>query len=179
MQPRDTIETRLATTADATPLAVLAAAVFREAYCSAFESDRQVEEFVAENFTPAVLQAELEAGRSWYSLGLVDGVACGFIKMESTEPPACVRCRPAIELAKLYVLRSFHGCGIANELMQRGLKHASRSGASQVWLCVWERNARAIAFYRRWGFETVGEMEFLWSGILFCDVVMTRATKLE
>lgn len=165
---------RIATPADAGIVAQLAASVFREAYYSAFELEQQVDEFVAANFTPALLKAELEAGRSWYSLGFVDGVAAGFIKLEPSELPKCVGCRPSIELAKLYVLSSFHGCGIANELMQQGLEHASHTGASQVWLCVWEKNARAIAFYRRWGFEAVGEMEFLWSDVLFRDTVMTR-----
>ncbi len=169
-----TLEARPASVADAETISIIADSVFREAYRSAFDSEKQVEDFIASNFTPSVITAELEAGHVWYSIGLVNGFAAGFIKLESTEPPACVGCRSAIELAKLYVLPPFHGCGIANELMQQGLDHASRSGATQVWLCVWEKNARAIAFYRRWGFETVGEMEFVWSGVLFRDAVMTR-----
>ncbi len=169
-----TLEARPASVADAETISAIADSVFRDAYRSAFESEKQVEDFIASNFTPSVIRTELEAGQAWYSIGLVNGVAAGFIQLESTDPPECVGCRPAIELAKLYVLRSFHGCGIANVLMERGLEHASCSGASQVWLCVWEKNARAIAFYRRWGFETVGEMEFLWSGVLFRDAVMTR-----
>lgn len=169
------LATQIATTADAVTLSELAAVVFREAYRSAFDSDRQVEEFIATHFTSDALRAELEAGRSTYALGIVDGVAAGFIKLEPSEPPECVGCRPAIELAKLYVLKSFHGCGIAHELMQRGLEQAGLSGVSQMWLCVWEQNARAISFYRRWGFEPVGEMEFLWSGTLFRDAVMTRS----
>ncbi len=169
-----TFETRPATVGDADTLAVLAAAVFRDAYRSAFDSDQQVEDCIATNFTPSVIRAELQAGHAWYSIGLVDGVEAGFIKLERSLPPECVGCLPAIELAKLYVLRPFHGCGIANVLMERGLEHASLSGASQVWLCVWERNARATAFYRRWGFASVGEMLIPWGGVVFRDFVMTR-----
>jgi ribosomal protein S18 acetylase RimI-like enzyme len=94
--------------------------------------------------------------------------------MERSPPPECAGCLPAIELAKLYVLQPFHGCGIANVLMERGLEQASRSGASQVWLCVWEQNARAAAFYRRWGFASVGEMLIPFGGVVFRDFVMTR-----
>lgn len=168
------LESRLATASDATTLSELAAEVFRDAYRSAFDSDQQVEDFVATTFTPSVMSAELEAGHAWYSIGLVSGVAAGFIKLERSPPPECVGCLPAIELAKLYVLRPFHGCGIANVLMDRGLEHASLRGASQVWLCVWERNARAAAFYRRWGFARVGEMLIPWGGVVFRDCVMTR-----
>lgn len=143
-----TFETRPASLADAETISAIAGSVFRDAYRSAFDSDQQVEDFIATNFTPSMIGAELEAGHVWYSIGLVNGVAAGFIKMEWSPPPECVGCLPAIELAKLYVLRPFHGCGIADVLMERGLEQASRSGASQVWLCVWERNARATAFYR-------------------------------
>ena len=84
-----------------------------------------------------------------------------------------------MELSKLYVLRPFHGSGIANLLMERGLEHASRGGAAQMWLCVWERNARAAAFYRRWGFASVGEMLIPWGGVVFRDFVMTRRVTPE
>lgn len=167
-------EARPATVDDAETLAQLAGAVFRDAYRSAFDSDQQVEDFIATNFAPPVLRAELKAGSAWYSIGLVNDVAAGFIKMEHASPPECVGDVRAMELAKLYVLRPFHGCGIADVLMERGLEHARHGGASRLWLCVWERNARAARFYRRWGFAPVGEMSFLWSGVSFRDLVMTR-----
>ena len=56
------LETRLATASDATTLSELAAEVFRDAYRSAFDSDQQVEDFIATNFTPSVMSAELETG---------------------------------------------------------------------------------------------------------------------
>jgi transglutaminase-like putative cysteine protease len=77
-----TLETRPAAISDAETLACLAATVFCDAYRSAFESDQQVEDFIGMNFTPAVLRAELEAGHAWYSIGSVNDVAAGFIKME-------------------------------------------------------------------------------------------------
>lgn len=169
-----TLEIRPASVADAETISAIAACVFRDAYRSAFDSDQQVEDIIATNFMPSVIRSELEAGHACYLIGLVNGVAAGFIKLEQSPPPECVGCLPAIELAKLYVLRQFHGCGIANVLMERGLEHASLSSASQVWLCVWERNARAAAFYRRWGFVSVGEVLISWSGVVFRDFLMSR-----
>jgi ribosomal protein S18 acetylase RimI-like enzyme len=168
------LETRPATVADAGTLSELASTVFRDAYGAAFDSDRQVADFIALNFTPDALRTELEVGVGWYSLGFVNGVAAGFIMMEASKPPEVVGCLSAMHLSKLYVLRPFHGCGIANVLMERGLEYASQSGHSHVWLCVWEQNARAQAFYRRWGFSSVGEMLFSWSGVNFRDFVMNR-----
>jgi ribosomal protein S18 acetylase RimI-like enzyme len=38
---------------------------------------------------------------------------------------------------------------------------ARERGARGVWLGVWERNARAQAFYRKQGFERVGSKVFV------------------
>ncbi len=168
------LTTQLVTATAAHTLSNIAATVFRDAYRSAFESDRQVEEFIATNLSPTALRSEIESGQTWYLLGLVDRMAVGFLKLERSLPPECVGCRPSIELAKLYVLKAFHGGGIANTLMQRGVEHAQRFGVTQMWLCVWEKNPRAQAFYRRWGFGTVGDMSIPWSGVVFRDLVMTR-----
>jgi ribosomal protein S18 acetylase RimI-like enzyme len=39
---------------------------------------------------------------------------------------------------------------------------------------VWERNARAQAFYRKWNFRTVGEHVFELGSDLQRDIVMER-----
>ena len=169
------LESRPATLADAINLSTLSALVFREAYQSAFDSQQPVADFITTNFSVEKYHAELVTDCASYSLGWVAGVQAGFLKLQSSVPPECVGCRSAIELAKLYILRTFHGTGIADLLMERALEQASRYGVSQVWLCVWQRNSRAIAFYRRWGFSAVGSGTFNWSGVEFRDFVMTRS----
>ena len=47
-----------------------------------------------------------------------------------------------------------------------------------VWLAVWERNHRAIAFYRKWGFVEVGNQSFLLGDDLQNDLVMQRIVKI-
>jgi ribosomal protein S18 acetylase RimI-like enzyme len=37
---------------------------------------------------------------------------------------------------------------------------ARRSENDLLWLTVWDRNERAIAFYRRWGMAEAGETSF-------------------
>ena len=67
------LTTQLVTACDAETLSVIAATVFRDAYRSAFESDQQVEEFIAKNLSPRELRSEIESRQKWYLLGLVDG----------------------------------------------------------------------------------------------------------
>ena len=170
------LECRQANPADGETLSELGATVFRAAYRSAFNSDQQMEAFISERLAPTSFRTDLNDGTAWCSLGLVDGVPAGFIQMKESDSPECVGDLRAMELWKLYVLQRFHGCGIADVLMERGIERATEDGAAQVWLCVWENSPRAQAFYRRHGFSAVGEMPHTWGGVLFRDIVMTRLT---
>jgi ribosomal protein S18 acetylase RimI-like enzyme len=46
------------------------------------------------------------------------------------------------------------------KLLDRCLTDAKRQGYKTMYLGVWERNDRAIAFYRKWDFVRVGEHIF-------------------
>jgi ribosomal protein S18 acetylase RimI-like enzyme len=59
--------------------------------------------------------------------------------------------------------------------MQASLDAARRDGHKTLWLGVWERNERAISFYRRWGFEVVGHHVFRLGSDDQSDLIMERA----
>jgi ribosomal protein S18 acetylase RimI-like enzyme len=93
--------------------------------------------------------------------------------------PAAVGEAPAIEIARLYASRRWIGAGVGAALMQRCLDDAAARGCGTVWLGVWERNARAIAFYERWGFTRVGSQSFQLGSDLQTDHVMARRAGRE
>jgi len=68
---------------------------------------------------------------------------------------------PSIELRQLYVLKPWHGAGIAPVLMDWALVEARARGAGQMFLSVFIDNHRARRFYARYGFEQVGTYDFM------------------
>ncbi len=74
-------------------------------------------------------------------------------------PPCVLASRPA-EIQRIYVDQPWHGKGTAQALMSRVLTAAVQGNADQVWLGVWENNPRAMAFYRKFGFDKVGHHVF-------------------
>ena len=74
----------------------------------------------------------------------------------NTTAPACVTHPEAVELQRLYADRSVHGTGLPMRAMQCTLDAARELGGWYAWLGVWERNARAMAFYRKAGFDEIG-----------------------
>jgi ribosomal protein S18 acetylase RimI-like enzyme len=77
-------------------------------------------------------------------------------------------------LWRFYVDRSRHGQGIASQLMAAVEAAAMERGARTLWLGVWERNPRAVAFYRKYGFERVGEHAFVLGADAQTDWVLAR-----
>jgi ribosomal protein S18 acetylase RimI-like enzyme len=86
--------------------------------------------------------------------------------------PPTIRDEATIELWRFYVDLPHHGRGLAHELMAVALEAAQARGAATMWLGVWEKNHRAQAFYRKFGFVDVGAHEFRLGNDLQTDRVM-------
>ena len=148
---------RPATTADAAPLAEIAAVTMREAFGPPHNPAELVEEYIQSSITQATLETELADPRSaFFVLELPDGTLVGYAKLRRHKPPRQMTDRNAVEIQRIYLLQSQIGQGQGRMLMEYCLDWARGQGFSAVWLGVWERNARAIAFYERLGFRKIG-----------------------
>jgi len=103
------------------------------------------------------------------------GQTVAYAQLRTGRVPDCVEGARPIELWRFYVSREWHGRGIAQALMSRVVAEAAIRGAQTLWLGVWERNPRALAFYGKCGFVDVGEHVFLFGTDPQTDRVMARA----
>ena len=88
--------------------------------------------------------------------------------------PVAVTGTEPVELVRIYVENDIIGAGYGAALMNACLEEAKKNGHRTIWLGVWEKNLRAIRFYRRWGFTKVGTKEFLLGSDLQNDHIMAR-----
>src|SRR3954451_22539180 len=150
---------RRAVPGDAEPLADLAARTFRVTF-EAFTSPEDMAAHLAGSYSPSLQLAEITSPEITTLLAVCDGLAA-FTQLRNAPPPSCVTATRPVELWRFYVDHAWHGRGVARRLMQAAIDEAASSGATAVWLGVWENNSRAIAFYRKFGFVDVGSHEFL------------------
>lgn len=81
-----------------------------------------------------------------------------------------------LELLRIYTLSRWHGSGLGPALLAAAVEEARGRGAPRLLLGAYARNHRALAFYRRSGFEVVGQRSFTVGGATYDDdVVMARA----
>lgn len=171
----DQTRLRTALPADAERLAALAAQTFRDTFADD-NSPEDMEAYVRAAFSPEFVRAELADGANAFLLAFASDAEqpAGYAKLRSgTVDPGVTGPNP-IELQRLYVDRSALGHGIGAALLQACLESARSTGHRTLWLGVWERNARAISFYEKWGFETVGEHVFRLGSDEQRDLIMER-----
>jgi GNAT superfamily N-acetyltransferase len=160
---------RLAGLADAAVLAALSLKTFVDAF-GADNRDEDMDAYTSEAFGEAQQRRELETAGIVTLLGEEDGEAIAYAQLRHTPGAAYGE----VELARFYVDRPFHGSGISQSLMDVVDVHARALGGTRLWLGVWERNFRAIAFYHKNGFVQCSRQPFLLGSDLQTDWVMSR-----
>lgn len=166
---------RPAVAADAADLSALAERTFRDAF-SALNTAENMDLHCAGAFSPAIQAAEIANPEIHTVVAESQGRLVAFAQVNlRPEPPDCVSVSPAVELRRIYVERSFHGTGLARDLMAYVLRMAAKQEARAVWLGVWEHNPRAIRFYRRLGFSEAGDHVFVLGTDPQRDLVMVRS----
>ncbi|HKU13259.1 MAG TPA: GNAT family N-acetyltransferase [Steroidobacteraceae bacterium] len=102
------------------------------------------------------------------------GRLAGYAQLRWDGTPECVVAGSPGEIQRLYVAGEWHGKGVAQQLMSAAIAEMELRGSDVVWLGVWERNPRAIAFYRKFGFVEVGTQIFRLGRDPQRDIVMAR-----
>jgi len=164
--------------ADAAALARLAESTFRETF-AADNSAEDMDAHCAASYGEAQQGHEISAAGLETVLAEEGGELVGYAQLRWGGAPACVAGRRPVEISRLYVDRRWHGRGVAPALMAELLARARRGGADRVWLGVWERNPRAISFYRRSGFGQVGDKVFRLGSDPQRDLVLARPLDAE
>lgn len=175
MTVTEKISIRLARDEDIGALADLAARAFRDA----FEADNHasdIDSYLRNSLSVESVQAEFDDANNIFLIAYFDGneIPAGYAKLSTATQHPDVGDQTAIEIERLYADKPAIGQGIGAALMRTCLDKAEALGCRAIWLGVWERNVRAIRFYERWKFETVGARPFTLGSDSQNDLVMTR-----
>lgn len=158
--PTSHYEIRKAVAADAPKLSELG----RQTFFETFAKDNTPEDmsaYLEQNYAPEKQLSEISDTNRIIEIAWVGSEAVGFSHMFIGAPPDCLTKKKSIELSKLYILSSYIGKGLGRNLMQNCIEKAKALGFESMWLGVWEKNERALAFYKSFGFERVGEHIFV------------------
>ena len=98
----------------------------------------------------------------------------GFAKLSHQQQLGDFITMQSLEICRLYVLKAYHDQKVGKLLMEATIELAKKEEMESVVLGVWEDNHRAVAFYKKWGFEKIGTHPFVMGDLIETDWVMEK-----
>jgi ribosomal protein S18 acetylase RimI-like enzyme len=169
------VSIREATDSDSGLIAAFGARTFEDSFGS-FNTQEDMEEYLSSHFSKEHIRSQLADRSSTFLLAFEDDQVVGYSMLYAGSHPDSVFGSNQVELVRIYVDGHRIGKGYGSKLMEACLQTANKSGHDMIWLGVWEKNVRAIAFYEKWGFKKVGMKEFVMGSDVQHDFIMERST---
>jgi len=123
-------------------------------------SKSEIEIYVQANFTLKAVQNELNTSENIFFIAAVQNYVCAYSKISLNQENENIRIKELVKLERMYVDPTSFGKGIARDLLLHNINFSKQNGQKGMWLHVWTENKRAISFYRKMGFEIVGNFDF-------------------
>jgi len=151
---------------DAVLLKELSCRTFSDAF-GADNNPSDLAMFLETAYSTAQLSKELADPQNAFWLYEENGQPAGYLMLQH-DGGTC------LHLERIYLCSGYQGRGAGKILMEKAVSTARDLGCSTLQLGVWQRNARAIAFYEREGFRITGETTFLVGSDPQSDWIMVR-----
>ena len=120
-----------------------------------------MQEYVDKSFSEQACLAELNDRDNIFHAVYYNNEPAGYSKIVFDYPHPAVSFQPVTKMERLYLLKEFYQLKLGQQLMQQAIDLSKAQGERGMWLNVWKGNERAIRFYQKQGFETVGESKFV------------------
>jgi diamine N-acetyltransferase len=123
-----------------------------------------MQQYVDRHFNEEACRAELSDETNLFTAIFYKGQPAGYSKLIFNTPHPAISLQPVTKLERLYLLKEYYDLKLGHALLQHTITLSEAAGDNGMWLDVWTENHRAIRFYQKHGFETVGEGRFVLSG---------------
>ncbi|MDO8378689.1 GNAT family N-acetyltransferase [Phenylobacterium sp.] len=144
---------------DASPLAALGARTFSDTFAHLYDPT-DLAHFLASAYAVEKMASDLAdpAKAAW--VVEARGLAVGYAQCGPCELPHDEVTPQSRELKRFYLLKAWQNGGTGTRLFQETMAWMLEDGPRDLWIGVWSENHGAQRFYRRAGFEKVGEYGF-------------------
>jgi ribosomal protein S18 acetylase RimI-like enzyme len=160
--------------ADVDVLAELSRRTFIETFAAA-NTPEDMAAHIAKAYAADKLAAELKAPGSSFFFIELDDEPVGYLKVNAGSSQTDRVDGDTLEVERIYVAAEHQGRRLGKTLLEFAIDLAVRQGRDAVWLGVWEKNAKAMAFYERRGFVRFGAHDYVVGSDVQVDFLMRLA----
>jgi ribosomal protein S18 acetylase RimI-like enzyme len=138
--------------ADVSELQNIGRQTFAETF-SEFNSSKNLKEYLSTSFATEKLANELQNPESMFFFAFAESKLAGYLKINFGAAQTEVVEDSSMEIERIYVLKAFQGKKVGQACFEKAVEMARQSKCSFIWLGVWEKNEKALKFYRKNGFQ--------------------------
>ena len=149
------MKVRYGNTDDATMLSELGAKTFYDTFAKD-NTQENIDAYIKGSFSSKIQLSELSEPDVIFLIAESESIAIGYAQLIMNSKDEAIKGTRPLEIRRIYASQEYLGKGVGKELMKATIREARQRGCDCVWLGVWEKNQRAIDFYRKWGFREVG-----------------------
>lgn len=136
---------------DVEDLQIISKQTFFETFANE-NSESDMKNYLDENLSLDTLKKELINTKSEFYVLSFNEKIIGYLKLNFGEAQTELKNNTSLEIERIYVLKEFHGQNMGQLLYNKALEIATKLSIKEIWLGVWEKNKRAISFYKKNGF---------------------------
>lgn len=170
----ETVQLQLASIRDLEAIQKIGKQTFIETF-SESNTPENMHKYVEENFNTEQLSKELSDPDSLFYLAFDNKKVIGYIKLNTGNAQTEMKTGNALEIQRIYVSKQYFGKAVGQLLFNKAIKIAMESRKDFIWLGVWEKNKRAIAFYEKNGFVEFAKHIFKLGEDMQTDLMMKLA----
>lgn len=154
------VEIRKANSTDAQFIALLGRITFTETFGHLFRDNNDLIDYYDKTFSPEKIENGIRKSTNVFWIAFVNDLPVGYAKLKLNSPSEYISDSKTAQLQKIYVLKDFHSHKIGYDLQNLLLAEAARLGNEKIWLSVLKQNVKAIDFYNKTGFYSIGNTHF-------------------
>ena len=147
----DDIEITKVKLADIDSLQVIGRQTFFETFADHNTAD-DMQKYLDNNLSIDKLKNELADKNSEFYFATLNNKVIGYLKINFGQAQTELKDKSSLEIERIYVLKDFHGKKVGQVLYDKAIDIAKQTKSDYIWLGVWEKNPRAINFYKKNGF---------------------------
>ncbi|UOE52095.1 GNAT family N-acetyltransferase [Mucilaginibacter sp. SMC90] len=156
----ETVTIKKLTLADAEELLALSKKTFFYFFAHLNKAD-DMEAYSTIAFTLQKIQSELNNPNSHFFFAILNDEVIGYLKLNYGPAQTEFQDINAVEIERIYVLAEHHSKKAGHQFIDFTIKEAAIKKLQYIWLGVWEHNQKALAFYKKHGFEVFSSHEFI------------------
>ncbi|KUO61412.1 MAG: GNAT family acetyltransferase [Gracilibacter sp. BRH_c7a] len=120
------------------------------------------------------LHDELSNRNSDFYFLCIDEEISGYLKVNEDKAQTDIHDPQSLEIERIYLTKEFQGKGLGRILINKAIDIAKARNKIYVWLGVWEKNEKAIRFYKKNGFYIIGKHPFIVGNEEQTDFIMRK-----